>query len=223
MVKIKIKYLINISIVILILWVQEMTASSLIELKRVDSFFLIFIPLFFMFKFLVKNILMYFHEKIKNESIKINMILASTVIFCFLLVSFTEKIQICYLGDCQDGYGVKFYKSSGKGDMFGLIFTNRITWYDHNRIEEIYEGEFENGQYNGNGKIYSINYDYDFDNHRQLYVENISVDEGKFKNGILVERLHGDSIYRLNQDYSIFLLNEFNLDKYGYRNKMFWK
>jgi len=217
------KYLKAGLIITLVFWVQEMTASSILDFKRLESFILIFIPLLFLFILLIKNIYRYYLDEIKTTSVKVNITFYSFLIFGFLLISFGEKNKICFSGNCENGYGVALYKSMGEGDLFGLYFSNNIVWYEQNSVDRIYEGEFQDGSPNGTGEEFNLMYDYNFYTHCYRNVDGIFVNKGVFKNGILVESIYGDTLSKLGEGSIKSILEYHLLDYNGKRNKLYWK
>ncbi len=217
------KYLKAGLIITLVFWVQEMTASSILDFKRLESFILIFIPLLFLFILLIKNIYRYYLDEIKTTSVKVNITFYSFLIFGFLLISFGEKNKICFSGNCENGYGIALYKSTGDGDLFGIYFSNNIVWYEQNSVDRIYEGEFQDGSPNGTGEEFNMIYEYDSNTNNKLYVDGIFVRKGVFINGRLVESVYGDTLVKLGKGSIKSILEYHLLDYNGKRNNLYWK
>lgn len=225
-----IKILVVSALAVLVFWVQEMTASSIFEGKRVDSFSVIFIPILTMFVlgiFLIKN-----HRKSKEKSKKyiLQTLSIFPVLIVFLWFSFGQKSSICYSGNCENGKGVGLYISSERSSVdsesrdtsynndhiLGYAFFNNVSWYDGNPIEEIYIGQYKNGRFHGKGEIYRFIYKYDDLTYEPIKINGGFVSKGDFVNGWLLWDNPNREYYEFDEEFAQNLLNTYGLDSMGF-------
>ncbi len=220
----KIKILIAI---ITIFIVQEMTDSLLFEGKRIGSFFVIYVPI-------IALIFAFFYFLKKQKESKIYYLFTFSIfpiLFFFIWFSFGQKSFKCISGNCLNGTGTGIYISSeqstisigskdttyNNGHIFGYAFFNNVTWFDKNPIVEIYSGEYKNGRFNGQGKLFKFTCEYD-----DIYpYDPIKIDGGYIYYG---EFDNGWSCYdKPTNDYGHFgevfarsILEQCGLDSLGY-------
>lgn len=227
------KILVVLVIAVLVFWIQEMTASSIFEGKRVVSFLVIFIPILTMF--LLVFFLIRIHRKSKEKSKKY-LLLAITLfplLLVFLWFSFGQKSSICYSGNCNNGKGIGLYISSeqssvdtesrdtsyNNGHILGYAFFNNVSWYDGNPIEEIYIGEYKNGRFHGKGEIYRFKYKYDDLTYEPIKINGGFVSKGDFENGWLLWDKPNRENYEFNKAFAENLLKTYGLDSMGFIKK----
>lgn len=225
------KIIVVLVIAILILGVQEMTASSLFEVNKIGSFTVIFIPLFILF--LLAFFFIRKHRKSKEKSKKYLLlaIMIFSIILVFLWFSFGQKSSICYSGNCINGKGIGLYISSERssvdeeskdtsynnGHILGYAFFNNISWYDGNPIEEIYIGEYKNGRFHGKGEIYRFVYEYDDLTYKPIKINGGYIYKGEFANGWLFWDRPTREYFEFDEDYAASLLKTYGLDSMGFR------
>lgn len=224
------KILIVVVIAVLIFWVQEMTASSIFEGKRVGSFSVIFVPiliLFLIFFFFIRK-----HRKSKGKSKKY-LLFAITlfpILIVFLWFSFGQKSTICYSGNCNNGKGTGLYISSERssvdvesgdtsynnGHILGYAFFNNVSWYEGNPIKEIYIGEYKNGRFHGKGELYRFVYEYDNLTYQPIKINGGFIYKGEFGNGWLFWDRPTREYYEFDEEYAENLLKTYGLDSLGF-------
>lgn len=226
----RIKIILLISVLLtLAIWVQEMTASSILFFDRMDSFLLIYIPLI-LIVFLTLN---FFNRYWISRPRKLNYLFISLsgafLFVIYLLISFGQKSYVCYSGNCNDGYGEGLYVSSERstvdfvtgdtsynnGHILGYAFFNRITWYDKNPVDEIYIGQYKNGRFHGKGELYRFVYKYDR-TYKPIKIIGGFIYKGEFGNGWLYWDRPSREYYEFEGGYANELLKKYNLDSLGF-------
>jgi hypothetical protein len=222
------KFLVLLSIIALVFLVQEMTASSLFEGKRIGSFTVIFLPVLIMLL-----LVFFFMLKYRQKRKKYLLLIIAMLPLClaFLWFSFGQKSSICYSGDCLNGKGIGLYISSERssvdaesrdtsynnGHILGYAFFNNVSWYDGNPIEEIYIGEYKNGRFHGKGEIYRFVYEYDELTYEPIKINGGFIYKGEFENGWLYWDRPTREYYEFDEEFANRLLIKYGLDSMGFR------
>jgi energy-coupling factor transporter transmembrane protein EcfT len=218
-------------IAILIFWVQEMTASSLLERNRIGSFTVVFIPIIILFLLAFLLIRKYRKSKYKSKKYLLLALMIFPVLLVFLWFTFGQKNSSCYSGNCINGKGIGLYISSERssvdvesgdtsyntGQILGYAFFNNISWYDGNPIDEIYVGEYKNGRFHGKGEIYRFTYEYDNLTYEPIKINGGFIYKGEFENGWLLWDKPTREYYEFDEDFAVGLLKTYGLDIMGFR------
>ncbi len=135
---------------------------------------------------------------------------------------FPTENKICVSGDCQNGYGIALYfkpernaVSSHSGDILNYIslfieeyIEKYLELFIKLPIKEIYEGEFNNGIFHGNGDLYEI-----------YYRKNL--DDIEYISSIRKREIKQNRWTKIWEDFNIKeskkLLNKYRIDNFGNR------